>query len=69
MRALPLHVSEHSNVFVAVGEGRLDVEFEARAVPAHVAEGLRDGVDARVRVGGVPAGGLFGFGDIPVGEG
>ena len=65
VRALPLHVSEHGDVF-AVGERRLDVELQTGAVLAHVAEGLRDGVRARVRLGGVAAGALFGFGDVPV---
>ena len=65
VRALPLHVSEHGDVF-AVRERRLDVELQARAVLPHVGEGLRDGVRARVRDGGVPAGALFGFGDVPV---
>lgn len=65
VRALPLHVSEHGDVF-AVRERCLDVEAKAGAVLPHVGEGLRDGVRAGVRLGGVPAGALFGFGDVPV---
>jgi len=65
MRALPLHVPEDSNVF-AVREGSFDVEFQARAVLAHVAESLRDGVGTCVSDAGVSARALFGFGDVPV---
>ena len=56
---------EDSNVF-AVREGSFDVEFQARAVLAHVAEGLRDGVGTRVSDAGVSARALFGFGDVPM---
>lgn len=66
VRALPLYVSEHGDVF-AVRERRLDVEFQTRPVLSHVAEGLRDGIRARVSDGGVSPGALLGLGDVPGG--
>lgn len=63
-------MSENSDIFTAFAarEGSLDFEFQAWTVLAHVGESLCDGVGAGVRLGGVPAGVLFGFGDVPFEE-
>lgn len=66
MLALVLHLPENRDVF-PLGEGSFDGEFQTAAVPAHVGESLCDCLGAGVGDGGVPAGGLGGFGDVPWG--
>lgn len=64
MLALPLYMPEDGKIFSAA-KGMVDVEFEARAVQAHVCEGLGDGFGPRVRDARMPAGGLVRLGDVP----